>query len=237
MDNIFSVVSSHPAIVLLTLNCIHLTIFAFWLYKFGPVLNLKMGGAILISVISIAVAMVSLKLWAILEVGGDLARAANYRLFGGLFIVPLFYFCLAKTKKWDMKLTMDIAAIFTSSGLLLGRLGCLIGGCCKGMYMFESTDLRWPIRELELIFYVIFIVLYAKKITKRKTYGQVYPVLLLSYGLFRFAAEWLRVEYTGSIGFIHLAHIWSLISVFIGSAFYFELKNRNREQNKRRIRK
>lgn len=233
MSNVLKFIIDHPLIMIMIADMI---VGIWWIKKFDTRLNIKFGGVVALTIASIVVALVSLKLLAIIEVGGDLSRAANMRLYGALFTLPLLYFAFAKIKKVDVRIALDVASIIACLGLFCGRMGCFVGGCCEGDYIFY-TAFRWPIRELEQVFYIVFVLLYAKKIVDGKTYGQVYPVLMLSYGIFRFVIEWVRIEYTGGIGFIHLAHIWSLVSILVGAAFCFELENKKRMQKKRRTKK
>ena len=210
---------------------------SWWLKKFEKQFNLKWPEIILMTILSIAVAMLSMRALAILEAGGDLSQSAFIRLYGAVFTLPILYYVFAKVKQGSVPLAMDVAAMIAALGLFCGRINCFKEGCCAGVYFFGSETIRWPIRELELLFYVVFILFYVKKISSGKTYGQVYPVFMIAYGIFRFFAEWLREEYTGSIGVIHLAHIWSLISIAVGTSVYFELKTQRDKKTERRIQK
>jgi hypothetical protein len=47
----------------------------------------------------------------------------------------------------------------------------------------------------------------------------------------------VREEFTGSIGIIHLAHIWTVISIFAGAAILGELHSRKEQKRERRTKK
>lgn len=187
------------------------------------VIEIKWYEALVIALLHDMVGYAAMRLLAIIEVGGDISRAANMRLFGAVFLLPVLYYLWAKIRKHDKAVVMDIASICLAIGLISGRLNCLTSGCCAGSLISAESGLRWPIREIELVFYIAFIAWYCPKILRRETKGQVYPVFLISYGLLRFVLEWFRVEYSG-IGNLHFGTIWSIASILLGMSIYADLK-------------
>ena len=209
---------------LLIVVILNLVVLFYWFLKFQKQLNLRWKEALTIAVLQIVVGLVSMRLMAIIEVGGNMKEAANMRIFGGIFALLVMYLLWAKRTERDPKLVMDVAAICTISGAIGGRLNCLISGCCDGIPVFFYPEMRWPLREVELVYYAIFVLTYARRIIRRKTHGQVYPIYLMSYGILRFFSEFVREEFTGQLGNFHLAHIWSLISVAIGAVMYYKVQ-------------
>ena len=201
-----------------------------WLMSCRTKLNIRWYAALLVAILHDIVGYTAMRLLAIIEVGGDISKAANMRLFGAIFLLPLFYYLGARIFKISIPFVMDVAAICLTIGLVFGRFDCLVGGCCAGMRL-PFGSLHWPIREIELIYYGAFLLYYCPRIHKGRTYGEVYPVFMISYGALRFILEWLRVEYTTSIGVLHLAHVWSIICVAVGLSVYFELQSK---KNKKR---
>lgn len=203
-----------------------------WLMCCRKLLNMKWYAALIVAVLHDIIGYSAMRIMAIIEVGGNISQAANMRLFGAVFLLPLFYYLGAKIFKRDVKTVMDIAAICLVVGLIFGRIDCLLSGCCKGMLLPWSHEYRWPLREIELIYYVLFLFAYCPKILKGKTHGELYPWFMITYGALRFILEWLRVEYTTQLGMFHLAHIWSLISLGMGLSIYFELKSKKGKERK-----
>ncbi len=203
-----------------------------WLLQFREKLQMSWKAALLVAILHVVIGWSSMRLMAILEVGGNLEKAANMRLFGAVFVLPFFYYAWAKFTHKDLSLVMDIAAICLVVGLICGRFDCLVGGCCRGTRI-PGTAFYWPLREIELIFYFAFLAIFCKKIILGKTCGQVYPVYLISYGALRFILEWFRQEYTTRIGIFHLAHIWALLSLVLGISFYAEVTQRSKKQRER----
>ena len=120
----------------------------------------------------------------------------------------------------------DLFAYYVLPSLFLQRVSCIFSGCCYGIPFFH-TDLLWPTREIELIFYILFgIRLYFLEKRGRIEKGNCFPLLMISYGIFRFFEEFVR--YSAGHRFLHPAHVWSVLCVIIGMSFYFELKKMKR---------
>ena len=212
-----------------------ITIFI-WLLLCRQRLRIKWYTALIVATIHTLFGVLCMHLWALMEGGFDPDTSVGLRLYGGIFVLPIAYLCLAKVAKRPISEILDVGAISTLIGMIYARGTCMVGGCCVGN-LIGTLSVRWPIREIELLYYAVFLIYYAAKVHAGKTYGQVYPVYLLSYGTLRFALEWVREEYTGSIGILRLAHLWSIISIIIGAAIYFELHENKQRQTKRRKQK
>ena len=209
-----------------TLVCFAILIFIaifFWLMRFQKKLNLNWKEAILVSLAHVVIGWSCMRLMALAEVGFVAEKAASMRLFGAMFVLPFCYYAWAIKTKRNSGLILDIAAICVIFGVISGRLNCLTAGCCTGYPIPFMPSVCWPLREIELLYYFVFILCYAGKIQKGKTWGQVYPLYLISYGILRFLSEFVRVEYTTRIGIFHLAHIWSLIAIVAGTGIYYKL--------------
>jgi len=97
--------------------------------------------------------------------------------------------------------TGDWFAIVVPLGCALGRIGCIMQGCCPGTICAPGTPLavtdtagvtRWPAAPLELLFQVGFL---SFALTLEKFHalsGQRFHLYLISYGLFRFWHEFHR---------------------------------------------
>ena len=197
-----------------------------WLNHVKERLNTTTGGVLVITALFMIWGLMWLRLFAIIEVLGDVDKAANMRLYGALFFDPIAFAAVAKKLKVKAAEAFDIFSIGLIISLFCGRINCFVAGCCYGtLVSIHGAQYRWPIREWELIFYVLFLLIYWKKVNDKKTHGEVYPVLMISYGAFRFIIEWLRVEFD-SVGIFHLAHIWSLLSLVLGLCIYFKVTRR-----------
>ena len=109
--------------------------------------------------------------------------------------------------------------IFT---LLCARLNCLFSGCCLGKPI-PGTEHTWPTRQAELVYYAVLLIFLWRKVGKPGFSGKVYPIYMMSYGIFRFIVEWFR-ETTNPVAFFHISHIWALVSIAVGAGIYIWLR-------------
>lgn len=98
-------------------------------------------------------------------------------------------------------------AIPIAVGMAIGRIGCLLRGCCYGKEThlawgidFGDHILRHPTQIYEMIFDIAMVVyLYIRK-RKGVKPGQLYSIFLNGYLSFRFLLEFIRVEKVSFIG-------------------------------------
>lgn len=96
--------------------------------------------------------------------------------------------------------TGDWFAIVAPVGIGLGRVGCLLHGCCAGVVceptwwtQRDSAGVaRWPSVPVEFGFNIAAIGIFAALRRAGKLRGQHFHLYLIAYGLFRFAHEFLR---------------------------------------------
>ena len=96
--------------------------------------------------------------------------------------------------------TGDFFAIVAPVGIFLGRIGCLLHGCCLGREcdpawwtLRDSFGVdRWPAVPVEMAFNALALggALLLRKF--RRLPGQHFHLYLIAYGLFRFVHEWMR---------------------------------------------
>ncbi|MBX2852154.1 MAG: prolipoprotein diacylglyceryl transferase [Phycisphaeraceae bacterium] len=95
--------------------------------------------------------------------------------------------------------TGDTFALAVPAGLILGRIGCLMHGCCKGVACepawwasADATGSYYPAAITELLFNVIALTVSAIMVRKRLQPGQLFHLYLIAYGMFRFVHEFIR---------------------------------------------
>ena len=96
--------------------------------------------------------------------------------------------------------TGDWFALIAPLGIALGRVGCLVHGCCLGKRCPPSwwtiRDARgisrWPAVPMEIAFNLaaIAVLMYLRR--HRLLPGQHFHLYLIAYGLFRFLHEFMR---------------------------------------------
>lgn len=225
---LFTWLTDHALILLLGCG----TLFnVYWLHRCRERLHLRWPSVLLLSVLHTVLGVLSVKVFALFETG----NFSNMSLFGGVFFMPLFYWGVAKLAKQKAADVFDVFTICLVFTLMCARLNCIISGCCLGAYIpIEGlTHLRFPTRELELLFYVILLSRLWRKVVTGSARGMIYPIYMISYGIFRFVTETLRFsDRTDSI--LHISHLWALLSLGIGISIYGELQKKEKKTGGRR---
>lgn len=129
--------------------------------------------------------------WVILATGKSITGA----LLGGYAAVEI-----AKHFLRYPGITGDWFALITPVTIMLGRLGCVLHGCCLGRLcepswftMNDSGGLaRWPAALVELLFNAVLLGVLLLLHRRKLLPGQLFHVYLIAYGLFRFVHEFLR---------------------------------------------
>lgn len=220
--------SDHALILLLGCG----TLFnVYWLHRCRERLHLRWLSVLLLSVLHTVLGVLSVKVFALFETG----NFSNMSLFGGVFFMPLFYWGVAKLAKQKAADVFDVFTVCLVFTLMCARLNCMISGCCLGAHIpIEGlTHLRFPTRELELLFYVLLLSRLWRKVVTGSARGMIYPIYMISYGIFRFVTETLRFsDRTDSI--LHVSHLWALLSLGIGISIYGELQKKEKKTGGRR---
>ena len=220
--------SDHALILLLGCG----TLFnVYWLHRCRERLHLRWLSVLLLSVLHTVLGVLSVKVFALFETG----NFSNMSLFGGVFFMPLFYWGVAKLAKQKAADVFDVFTICLVFTLMCARLNCIISGCCLGAHIpIEGlTHLRFPTRELELVFYVILLSRLWRKVVTGSARGMIYPIYMIAYGIFRLVTETLRFsDRTDSI--LHVSHLWALLSLGIGISIYGELQEKKKKTGGRR---
>lgn len=225
---LFTWLTDHALILLLGCG----TLFnVYWLHRCRERLHLRWPSVLLLSVLHTVLGVLSVKVFALFETG----NFSNMSLFGGVFFMPLFYWGVAKLAKQKAADVFDVFTICLVFTLMCARLNCIISGCCLGAHIpIEGlTHLRFPTRELELLFYVLLLSRLWRKVLSGSARGMIYPIYMIAYGIFRFVTETLRFsDRTDSI--LHVSHLWALLSLGIGISIYGELRKKEKKTGGRR---
>lgn len=141
--------------------------------------------------------------------------------------------------KWSLHIrqsTGDTFVVAVAVAVGIGRLGCLLYGCCYGVATNQSWGLRFqaapdagvllrhPTQLYELVFHFTFALLAWVAISQPHTQpasrhgrllaGNWMPLYLLSYSLYRFASEFWRPELTYLSGLTF--YQWSSVGIGVG---------------------
>lgn len=194
-----------------------------WLMLFRGRLQLIIWEIPVFSVANTAAGMVCVSLFAGIESWGN-PLSSGQSLYGGIFLLPLVYFAGAKLFRRHASDIFDIFAMCTVTTLLFARIRCIVAGCCMGSSVFGSGIL-WPTREMEILFYIVLLYVLYRLNKSQRHRGEIWPIYMIAYGIFRFITEWMRDE-EPFLWFFHHGHVWSVLSIIIGCSVYFELRRK-----------
>lgn len=224
--------SDHSLAVLLTVSA---AFTYWWLWRCRERLRLNRRlAALALSLGHIFIGLFSVKAFAVLE-AFDMGVMGTTSLFGAVFFMPLVYWAFAKISGRKAADVFDVFTICLVFTLMCARLNCMISGCCLGAHIpIEGlTHLRFPTREMELLFYVILLSRLWRKVLSGSARGMIYPIYMISYGIFRFVTETLRVSSRAN-SVLHISHFWALLSLGIGMSIYCEIQKKEKKTGGRR---
>jgi phosphatidylglycerol---prolipoprotein diacylglyceryl transferase len=129
--------------------------------------------------------------WLVLATGKSITGA----LLGGYAAVEV-----AKRLVGYREATGDWFALIAPVSIMLGRVGCILHGCCLGRVCdpswFTMNDAagaaRWPAALMELLFNAAMLGVVLLLRWRRVLPGQHFHIYLAAYGSFRFMHEFLR---------------------------------------------
>ena len=212
----------HHLLLLLALAAVFTVV---WLLKQRQRLKAKVWVVLALSILHVVYGVLCVRAFAAIE-----GHPEAMSLYGAVFFMPIGYYIGAKVFKRPLSDVFDTFSICMIATLLLARINCFFSGCCMGRLIAENSSLRWPTREIEIIYYLAFVLYFIPKVNKYKTYGEVYPFYMLTYGALRFLLEFFRESSSGKT--IDLSHIWSIICFSAGFAIYSTLRQKKNNGHK-----
>lgn len=205
-----------------------------WLFQANGRLNYKSWQVVTLGVAHTCLGVLAVKAFAIIEGFGDLSVVGNMSLFGGMALLPIFYGTLARKGHRDTRDVFDVLTMSLVMTLFFARINCIISGCCIGAFI-PGTGLRWPTRELEMAYDAVLLAICIPRVYRGEMRGQMFPLYMVSYGVFRFITEFLRVS-AASAGAFHIAHLWAGIAVVLGASILVEMRQQtDRKERKVRV--
>jgi len=134
--------------------------------------------------------------------------------------------------------TGDLFAIVVPLGVMVGRLGCLLHGCCLGkagsypvLTQLGLAGDKWPAAGVEFVFNFLALIGAGLLTWFRILPNQHFYIYLISYGVFRFIHEYLRDTpkiFYGTSGY----QLASLMMIIVGGVG-FEIRRRKQISSER----
>ncbi|MBQ9387215.1 MAG: prolipoprotein diacylglyceryl transferase [Lachnospiraceae bacterium] len=138
----------------------------------------------------------------------------GFVVYGGILAAVLFaYFYIKKIKAGFLR-CLDIAVISIALGQAIGRIGCLMAGCCHGIPTDAWYGITFPegaseapagiplvpvqiiSSALNFINFGILIIAY-NRFRYRSMTAALY---MINYGVGRFIIEYFRADFRGAVG-------------------------------------
>lgn len=161
----------------------------------------------------------------------------GFVFYGGALLAGLSgYFFLRIKAKEDLKNYLDLLAPPLALAYALGRLGCLLAGCCYGKY----CELPWSIAgrhptqayaslwEVGVLFILLGIEkapLNSKKIEKLKQPGNLFFLWMLLHAFGRLLMEAYRDDFRGPTLGLSISS-WISIAVAVSAAWLLKKNSR-----------
>ncbi len=176
----------------------------------------------------------------------NLLQAAGV-VWVGLLVGTLCFVGLTRRAGLPLGRTLDAGVITLPVAQAIGRVGCLMAGCCYG----AECSLPWAIRYPESVaditrapvgidvhpspvyeilwnmLVVLPLLFWVRK--KRMTPGMLLPAYLASYGIGRFAIEFTRGDSERGLWFggaLSTSQIISAVMVVAAGAIFFKFRHR-----------
>ena len=157
----------------------------------------------------------------------------GFVFLGGLLACLLAGFIFARIRKINFAEWADFFTPLFSLSHALGRIGCLLSGCCFGSYctLPWSLEGRHP-TALYLIFgesfiFLLMLMFEQQQVCKRP--GFLFAKWLLFHSLLRFNVEYFREDFRGAffqvplLGSLSVSQMLSLV-IIAGTLVFFVLK-------------
>jgi phosphatidylglycerol---prolipoprotein diacylglyceryl transferase len=117
--------------------------------------------------------------------------------------------------------------------IAIGRLGCFLAGCCRGIphegwlsVRYDDEVARYPAQLFEILFQLVTGFLFIWLVRRGALRGRVFALYMVLYGVFRFATEFLRETPKHAMG-ISVYQYLSVVMIAIGT-FGIVLRSRAR---------
>lgn len=178
----------------------------------------------------------------------SLVRAGGV-FYGGLIAAVIVALWLVRRYGLSMWTTADLFAPGIALGHVIGRLGCLMAGCCYG----RQTDVSWAITFTDPVAHdnvgtplgiplhptqiydagaelLILILLLATERRGRPFAGRTFWLYVLLYAISRFIVEIYRGDERGTVGMFSTSQFISLVAAPLAIAMLVWLRSRSAAQ-------
>ena len=162
-------------------------------------------------------------------------RYPGLSFWGGMlggFLALWFLVKQFKLRFWEVA---DFASVALLTGMVIGDLGCFLGGCAYGKIsnLFIATPIvglvgkRFPAPILEAILLLIVLLYLKKMVMKFHFAGKIVGLFMVFTGLIKFLMEYFRGDTRILIWQITFGQVLSALSIIIGTTIFYSLSKRD----------
>ncbi len=163
----------------------------------------------------------------------DLGRAFSifkypgFSFWGAFLGGWLSLYFISRRYKINFGQILDIGAVGFLGALMLGDLGCFLGGCDVGFptHLFVGVSMvgqvgqRFPVQLLEALLIGFLLIRIWPKATHFHTTGSIGTRILIWVGIIKFVTEFFRSYHNGG-------YFFSLILIILGVTLYYQFSKR-----------
>lgn len=153
-------------------------------------------------------------------------------LIGGVATFLLIYFIVRKKLSGRVFDMVSLAPPCILIAHAFGRVGCFFAGCCYGLPTDSFLGVQFPgmthkvhptmLYEAAFLFILFGVCSY---LLLKKNFRHNMSLYLVTYGIFRFAIEFVRDDSRGElVAGISPSQFWSILMVGIGVGIYFYME-------------
>jgi prolipoprotein diacylglyceryltransferase len=107
----------------------------------------------------------------------------------------------------------------------IGRIGCLLAGCCGGLPYDGWCGLRgadgisrYPTQVIEILFQFTVGLMFVVLLKRQILFGRLFSFYLVIYGVFRFLTEFIR-DTPKFFGDLSGYQVLAILMILLGAAF------------------
>ncbi|MBO4288645.1 MAG: prolipoprotein diacylglyceryl transferase [Lachnospiraceae bacterium] len=160
----------------------------------------------------------------------------GFVVYGSTIAGILTIIIYSRKHKKDMWKYTDLAMPGLALGQAIGRVGCLLAGCCYGIRYDGACAITFPpgssaptgiplfpVQPLSAIANLLLMVVLLLYLKRNKIYGRVTALWMMLYSLGRGLIEIVRDDPRGNVGIFSTSQFISLILFVLGLALFIYL--------------
>ena len=162
--------------------------------------------------------------------------------YGGLLLAIPGGVWFVRRRRLDMGRVADIAAPCIMLGLMFGRLGCFLNGCCYGVPTASFAGVHFPghlgpVHPTQLyeaagallLAVALYVALRRRDAAGSAGRGELFGWMLVGYGILRTVLEIYRADPRGGLGPLSTSQIISIPLIVIGAVVIVRNRRAARE--------